>query len=440
MTSRHRLRAVIAALALASAGFVTVIAAGPASAAPTAPAPVSSTLVPLNLAPASTTASSHKPDIAAARTAAATSNCSTVRANLRQYAARHIRQVTCFTVNPKSTTAAAATTTSATAKDAAASSWCTQSSGGDWVYDRTESCTDGTITSTIYDENGVILGSSIFDAQQDILLQPTNTTFVENDTFTFVSGTLMGAEPGTLEFAVGCNSPCTLLTSHTYTAPLFIGGSTSANFTYEDTPGTQTPDTFLSNYAFDFVQPGTFTTQIATWSSAPTIRCDNLLGGQPAGCVYPDYAPYLELSAATYGAGAVNVAVGEDLIPGSPGASTPLTRGDPGFTNSNRAFICDSTFIYSSLVPSDSCDEYPFASSQQSGGALGLTGSSCVETMPIELNGVWYYELFNPYVSQPCERGHVPLSENQDIGAPLISMINTNRVLIDDAYWVQVTN
>jgi hypothetical protein len=105
--SRHRPRAALAALTLTFAVGLSAVVAGQASAAPvhasaptstststSASAPVAAghTLVPLKAAPKPT----FTPN--AASPAQATSNCDTVRAELKQYAARHVQRVSCTTV------------------------------------------------------------------------------------------------------------------------------------------------------------------------------------------------------------------------------------------------------------------------------------------------------------------------------------------------------
>jgi hypothetical protein len=436
MTLRHRSRVVAAGFALVFAACVGVAVAQPASAAPAA-APAAAapgaTLVPLKVSPATI-----KPNVAAPQ-ALVSDTCGTVRANLQQYVARHIQQAGCLTV----TRSAARKTASVAAQVSPAdASWCSQSNG-DWYYDRTEECAEGgTVTETVIDpDTGLITGTASFTVNQDILLSPTSGIFTENDSVTMAAAVGTAAVPGTLEFTSGCGSPCGVLSNGNYAAEIHLGETDRFAISYEDTPTATTPDKFLTNYVFDIAIPDVFTTEFATWGSGANIRCDAQLGGQPTGCVFSDYPPSLQLSVATYGAAAVNVEIGENYLVGNPGWGAPLTRGDPADTDSNRDAICDGTFLATTLVPNDSCDEYPFASSQQSGGAIGLTGSSCAEALPINLNGVWYVEWFKPYLgTEQCLRGHVPSDQNSAVGSQLSSLINTNRVLIGDPYWVAVTS
>jgi hypothetical protein len=157
----------------------------------------------------------------------------------------------------------------------------------------------------------------------------------------------------------------------------------------------------------------------------------------------PAWGPVLSLSLATYGAAAMNVYIGERFLKGTPGNSpgTPLTRGDPARTDPNRTAVCN-TFTPLSTVPDDSCDEYPFASSQQSGGALGLTGAACLQVKPFQqANGIWTWTFLNTYtLTQACQVGHVNNTLNSNVGTALGTMYTTNRMLIGDPYVVQVVS
>lgn len=137
----------------------------------------------------------------------------------------------------------------------------------------------------------------------------------------------------------------------------------------------------------------------------------------------------------------MNVAIGENYLPGDPGnpsGSVPLTRvTDKTVSDGFRTLICGQ-FIPTSFVKTDSCDEYPFATTYQSGGANNLTGASCAEALPIEYNGVWYVDWFSYTGTEPCLIGHVPLKKNKAVGSALGVFVNANRILDHDPYWVIV--
>jgi hypothetical protein len=217
-------------------------------------------------------------------------------------------------------------------------------------------------------------------------------------------------------------------------------------------PLAQAPDTFNTSYSYVALPPSiTLLGGPDTWTSPLPIRCDNNTPGfTNPGCVVPGYPPNLILPLSKYGAAAANALVGETNLPGTPGlsAQTPLTRGDPANTNVNRGITCSG---FAALPPgntygvvSDSCDEYPFASSQQSGGALGIPGSSCLEIVPKQdANGKWTAINLNTYTHaypQVCLRGHVNSILNSNVGSQALNPLYTlNRMMIGDKYTVQVT-
>jgi hypothetical protein len=382
-------------------------------------------------------------------------SCPTVRAHLRQYAARGIKKAACETITLGAPPALARTGALAPARAgsraaaprAAGSSLC--SSVDDvWVANRTEECIDNKMLNweIIDPGSGALLGTAEFLITQDIILQTNSTLPVENDSINWAGATGDGLNAATITFTAGCSSPCHLASGGgvTYTAS---PGSTQGNIhtVYTDSPGTTVPDTFSTSNYFNPVWPGTTAIPAPPWSPTHKIRCDNMFAGTMGpGCVIPDYAPTVALPVSTYGAAAVNVLIGETYLPGTPGLtpSTPLTRGDPANTNANRAAICGS-FKPLATVANDSCDEYPFASSQQSGGVLGLTGSNCLELLPFQVLGSWSYTFRNKYTFAPtqrCLRGHVDNDQNQAVGRAVNTMYTTNRMLTGDPYVVQVVS
>jgi hypothetical protein len=127
---------------------------------------------------------------------------------------------------------------------------------------------------------------------------------------------------------------------------------------------------------------------------------------------------------------------------GLPFLNPPLHRlADQTQAATNRAQICDSTFNPDPNVPNDSCDEFPFAASYESGAMSGLTGVDCAEVEPVydSVQGVWTVNVLNGIVDAGCTRGHVPLSQNTAVGGALGNFIVQNRILDGDPYTVQVT-
>jgi hypothetical protein len=434
----------VAAVTLAVAVGGTA-AAWPASAAPrAAPAAARAAgpghgLVPLRL-PARAVI---KPD---ARPMAVSGTCGTVRAHLRQYAARHIRRVTCVTAGLAAAPAPARGTGRPGATTAPVIPLCYNTSHV-WEVNRTQECIqNATITDTVIDtSNGDTTGEAFFSVNQSITLGTNNNSIVENDNYTETSAWGTADVPAPMELTATCGAGCRPETGGAQTYPTKVGTTQNITVYFVDTPATGLQENFTTRYTAYLNVPGTVFISNAAWSTPNTIRCDNQLTGRGVGCVFPGYTPTLTLSVATYGAAAVNVWIGENVLAGTPGLiGTPLTRGDPSLTQGNRSAICDSTFIrLNMLVPFDSCDEYPFASSQQSGGTQNLIGLNCLEAMPTFMYGKWYVVPFAQYTigSLKCERGHVTVALNTALGSQALGPLYTlNRMLPGDPYVVVVTS
>jgi hypothetical protein len=315
-----------------------------------------------------------------------------------------------------------------------------------WVVNRTTECIQNlNVTIDIINVNTAgILGTGFYHVNQSVTTGTNTNTINDADAVTFVSGTMQAAQAGTVTFGSACGSPCKALTgAQSFT--LAPGQTqTSVSMSYLDNPAAGNQDLFDTAYTFSVVWPGTFRIGSATWSTPDDIRCDNQLAPRGVGCVIPEYIPDLPLSVATYGAAAMNVEYGEDFLPGTPGltTSTPLTRGNPALSQGNQDAICNSTFTpFPGIVPTDSCDEYPFASSQQSGGNLGHTGADCLDIIPYNNAGTWEPLFLNTYTGdQPCLRGHVPLAQNTAVGSALGSFYTLQRMLAGDPYTVSITS
>ncbi|MFJ4903100.1 hypothetical protein ACIP7Z_35695, partial [Streptomyces sp. NPDC088727] len=94
------------------------------------------------------------------------------------------------------------------------------------------------------------------------------------------------------------------------------------------------------------------------------------------------------------------------------------------------------------LADGESCDEYPFARSRESGGMTLPSGKLCVQMYAgKQTDGTWMLELDGnyPYPSwnEPCGRAAVPVRQNTDAGGDLGRFTSEVRLLDNDAYFVQ---
>lgn len=256
-------------------------------------------------------------------------------------------------------------------------------------------------------ETGEIIGTADFTGTQDITFSSTSEDFDENFELqvTAVDGELPGA---TLNLSVACTirTTCQAFSNFPNGTPITQGQDVSTQISYSDT--TSTVDTNSISYTLSW-GPDTITP--ITWAS-PSFRCDNVFPGYPAGCVVPAITPILT-TMTQLPAIAANIAAVQQAGPhhyGLQGEGSPLTRNS-SLIGANRAVACPGT------PPAGlSCDEYPFASTDQ--------GAS--QTQPPD----WGTAL-------------VPVAEQNSQGGLLSSFYNEYRVMdgtegTGDAFWVSV--
>jgi hypothetical protein len=381
---------------------------------------------------------------------ATSDNCSTAVSHLKDYAARGIKQVAC----EKTTRTASSSLTRSGTGSVKPNAFPAACGNNAWGITRTEECNLNSIHEwiTFDGETGVPNGTMTYLISQDIRLSTTTSTITESVTFTYAGATgLPVGLPTTVQWTSACGSPCGVNSAPTLSFTLPPSLSKTFTVTYRDNPLAQAPDTFSTNYGYIALPAGFVPLNTDTWTSPAPIRCDNNTPSfTNAGCVVPSYVPAVALPLSKYGAAAMNAYVGELYLPGTPGLSdnTPLTRGDPANTTANRNATCSGFQPLpagnSYGVVGDSCDEYPFASSQQSGGAIGIPGSSCLEIVPKQdANANWTWIALNTYTNaypQVCLRGHVNSILNSNVGSGALNpMYTLNRLMIGDRYTVQVT-
>ncbi|MGD0555995.1 MAG: hypothetical protein ABSA93_13550 [Streptosporangiaceae bacterium] len=194
------------------------------------------------------------------------------------------------------------------------------------------------------------------------------------------------------------------------------------------------------------------------------VRCDSQASSTD-GCVDNGFIPTLYLSLAQYGASAAMVQwaqINMNAHWGLQGVGDPLTYlVDPIIQANNREVICDDgtfvnmgTAIGGDYGDSDSCDEFPFAATYQS-GAFNIYpgGSACAQVEAVEGSPgaatealAWnsVTTLATPTYNEPCVRGHIPSKLNSGVGGAYGNFILANR-LVDlgdgagDPFWVAVT-
>lgn len=187
-------------------------------------------------------------------------------------------------------------------------------------------------------------------------------------------------------------------------------------------------------------------------------RCDTQVTAADR-CVDQAYTPTLELSLTTYGSAADMIAWAQGTLSGHwglQGVGQPLTRlASAVIGNRNRRIICrDGSFhnmgaaIGGNNGDRDSCDEYPFAATYQSGALNGVTaGAQCAQVTAVQTgttgNEAADWNTVTPAGTvtgnEACARGHIPLRLNRNTGLAYARLILSDRLIDRDPFWVAVT-
>jgi hypothetical protein len=444
---RKRLaRAMAAGLALLIATSLTTMQASAVNAAPNRPDHPdgrAGSVAPLRLP-----ATRHHPDRAAVKPVAPMlrSDCATIKARLPRLAKNGRKRASCTIVSAANPSTRAKARARASAGGVAAGPvWCDTLDANTWWLTRTSMCITGTqIHYEVLDvETGEVLGTADFLVSQSMQLETTSLTWTENAYIEAVdvSAAAVGVEVG---LTASCSSACAASSSLSTPEPILTGETLPAEITYTDAPGGQ--DTTSATYTLETVQPGTIPIEpIVSWPgpSDYPIRCDTLVGRSP-GCVIPAVTPTFFVSVAQSGASAIMIAFAQAYLPDSWGNAQPLRRlADDALASTNRGIIC-AGFVPDPTVPGgDSCDEFPFAKTWESGAMLGQTGADCAEIKPYidDVTGTWYIQLVNNVTyTERCVRGHVTLADNTDVGGDLGRFTQQERLLDLDPYWLTVTD
>ncbi|MFI9404916.1 hypothetical protein [Nocardia sp. NPDC052316] len=151
------------------------------------------------------------------------------------------------------------------------------------------------------------------------------------------------------------------------------------------TPGAIINSTLNGVFTFkhDGAKPPTYNAPTGVF---PVVRCDHVTGFRDkAGCVVPAAQPILDLTTRGVAAHAGHIGYAQSSgLPGKPNG-TPLTRTtDAATIQNNRNISCNR--VPGPRPSGQQCDEYPFASTKQGGGANGpartYSNSPCEQTMP----------------------------------------------------------
>jgi hypothetical protein len=332
-----------------------------------------------------------------------------------------------------------------------------------WV-NRTQACVLGAASVKIRNPQGEQIGYVAFAITQSMQLNPRSRGFSE--VIKVVKVVVQGEAPiFGINLFVSCGSKCSVTNDWPQGIPVEVGAKGTIN--YADKVGKGAIDTFKTSYLLTLVAAGFSPVQFS-FNLPIKIRCDDELseGFTVAGCVFPSVIPTLTVSRADYGASAAMIGWAQQHLSahwGLRGKGEPLTRlASTTQKNVNRRIVCNRAWqAYPPWVADngkvnikDSCDEFPFATTGQSGAMKNgktdesFSGAECAQVKAVTTansgspariwNGV---EVIGSYsVHARCVRGHIPLSLNTDLGsAAWKAFIASDRLLNKDEFWVAVT-
>ncbi|MGW4021615.1 NucA/NucB deoxyribonuclease domain-containing protein [Streptomyces sp. NPDC005009] len=380
-------------------------------------------------------------------------------------AADAVHSYSCLTRLPPAEGKAALSKATATAPDGSSVSAildtplpvnkCTGDEDGYWYATRTMQCQIyPDVKYTYRDSNGKFLGTALFATAQQLDLATNSLQWTETDQITMLSST--GTLPADLgvSWTTNCSSTCTpKITKPWVQTPIRVGQNLKQTYTLTDQPSTGY-DYIDLDYEFDINSPtSTDLTPPITWGGAE-VRCDNKISSaDKAGCVVPWYTPTLEISRSQYGSSADMIEWAQNNLSdhwGLRGTGEPLHRlQNKSQQTSNRQAICGtSKFTKDPNIQNDSCDEFPFAGTYESGALNGVDhGKDCAQVTAVRADTSGNLAVDWPTItptgtvvgSEKCVRGHIPGALNSDAGSAYGVFIKDMLLADDDPFWLRIT-
>lgn len=283
----------------------------------------------------------------------------------------------------------------------AAPSWCTS----EWLVDRTESCLRQSSFWQTIDQNGVINGQLDFVITNYVKTDPKSLTVTDSFSIQVTDGWGAALNP-LFTYRPSCDGTCTASTDFFNATRLSVGSTYLGDDTFVDT--TTTLHHYEPTFSVGFTPSGGITPAVGTYN-APDVRCDDEIGSL-AGCVNPAGQPVMNMSSLPTIAPNIRVIQQAPLHLGDPNFTNPLTK-DTAAQDSNRAAACPPAAPMPTDGTTYTCDEYPFASTQE----------GAAQTPPPN-SGSWW----------------APKGEQDSQGGIVASFNQAERVLEGDKFYVQV--
>ncbi|HEY1670172.1 MAG TPA: hypothetical protein VGG54_31100 [Trebonia sp.] len=351
------------------------------------------------------------------------------------------------------------------------------------------SCSDFFYDVLAYEEvDGVfsIVGDFSFEDQSWVTFSATSLTWVHDMQTISYGGDGVLADGVNGFMSSNCTAVTTACTATSTGAPdpqvVFLAPDSTYSWEWDEqdagpasaTAGTEDTLDAVLGVNWDLDLPGT--NDVENETGGLDGRCDNGdTGDGTAGCVDEKFIPTLYLSYALYGASVDMVNFAANNIPPYYGnefspTPTPLHRlASKTQQTANRGIVCDGSFtedaaMTAALAPyttnparpeADSCDEYPFAGTYESGamqtGADGqpkpfvTTGADCWQGTAVQngSSGIepadWTAMVLDSTSTSQCIRAHIPRTLNTNLGGAYGRFVQKQRLLDKDAFWVWAT-
>ncbi len=277
------------------------------------------------------------------------------------------------------------------------------------AFDRFQLCYDESLRVNVV-LNHKQVGHAVFTVTHSLQLSPRSRNFSEHIGISDVklSGNAGGIQ---VALAVGCDSPC-VATKNNFPVGKTLSSGLHGDIAYHDAVGAGHVHTDSSKYQWLFIKPGFSAGNIMN-RTLLDYRCDDAFKGVSPGCVFPEFIPVMT-SMRKLPAIRANIRRIQNKGPGHYGrigSKHPLHHiTDVKEQRRKRNQACNKR-VTGPTPKGKSCDEYPFASTEEGGTAL-----------PKDDHGF----AFVPVKEQDSQRGLIT------------AFYNADRVLNGDAFWVSV--
>lgn len=212
------------------------------------------------------------------------------------------------------------------------------------------------------------------------------------------TGVLVG-EPITIDGVSTCSSGCSVTSNASYTVLVPEYPKSAKKTVGVDSPGTATVTGQLTT-TWTYMGDG-LTAEPPLSETTVGVRCDSQPGYRyPAGCANPSFTPTYVLSSSKY----PQIAKFDKAEIAKHPSWATLTRVSPTQADKNRAAACKG---FKKKNPTDSCDEFPYASTSQGGAGAA--------------------------------QEHVPEKENYSQGNNLGAFYNANRLFYGEKFHVKIS-